>query len=380
MDPEKISPIATVRGWRSHRKLYAWLCAGVVLAGGAAAARAASDRSAAAPACAMQDLPTLGGLFGSATAANGVGDIVGTAEDAGGRTRPVAWRGSAVRRLEVAVDFATPVAVNGSGTVIGFGRSGDDPVGWVWSRGSTVLLRGLGDGVADPVAINDSGVIVGALTENQNEEEEHGGQKPDSEGQEAFEQGEDERAAVWSSSGGLPRLLPALAGDSGSRALTVDASGRVGGVSEGAQFTAVIWDPTGAVRALPSLGGGYAVVRGFGRDGVIVGDAVDARGVQHAVQWTPDGRIARLPMPPGGRSAQVSRILPDDSVIGIVQVRDNGVTVAQAMRWPPRREAQRLGEAGGAAAAVAWAGNGVIAGHRLDADGGRHPVQWHCEG
>jgi uncharacterized membrane protein len=379
MDPEKISPITTDQNRRSHRKLYALLCAGTVLAGGVAIARA-SLAQPALPSCSMQDLPTLGGLFGAATGANGVGDIVGTADDAGGHARPVAWRGSAIRRLAVTLDSATPVAVNGSGTVIGFGRSGEDPVGWVWSQGNTILLRALGDGAADPVAINDSGVIVGALTENQNEEEQHGGQQTASVAQEGFEQGEDERAAVWSSPGGLPQLLPALPGDAGSRALAVDPSGRVGGVSEGSQFSPVVWDPTGAVRALPTLGGGYAVVRGFGRDGVIVGDAVDTHGVQYAVRWTPDGHVIRLPMPPGARSAQVSRILPDGSVIGIVQARDNGVLVSQAMRWPPQREAQRLGDAGAAAAALAWVGNGVIAGHRLDADGGRHPVQWHCEG
>jgi len=355
------------------------LCAAAVLADGSATPSAAQRPSAPAP-CSARDLPGLGGLFGEVTGANVAGDMVGVVLGATGKQHAVLWHAGVPQDIVAEAESPRPIAITSDGLIVGVGRTAEGPVGWYRLQNRVSVLRTVGEGIAEPTAVSDAGVVVGALTENQLDEED--------EGTEADAQGEDERAVVWRSPQALPQVLPPLRGDQGARALAVDASGRVAGVSEGAAFTPVIWERDGTARALPTLGGGYAAVRGFGPGGVMVGDAVGPDGIDRAVLWTADHRITTLAMPPGMRGAQARNMLADGTVLGSAQWTDGS---SHAIRWESSGRAARLdqdtagtrGESGGAvrgSSVTAAAGRSVFAGSRWDADGGRHPVMWRCEG
>jgi uncharacterized membrane protein len=372
MNTEKISPIARDKRFSSKMRVVSVLCVAVATAGGLVLTKTATARPTHPAPCVTRDLATLGGLFGIATGANSRGDVVGTADDVVGVSHPVLWRNGVPERLDVAVTAALPVDVNSRGDVLGLGRTADGPVGWLFSHGRTVLLRTSGDGIAEPTAINDMGLIAGALTENQNEEEH----------EVAGGQGEDERAALWRSPDALPQVLPPLPGDQGGRALSVDGLGRVGGVSEGAKFTPVIWDAQGVPRAMPTLGGGYGAVRGFGADGTAIGDSVTSDGSDHPVMWRPDGQIVDLGLPEGATSAQASGFLQNGFIIGTAQTTgSHGGMVSQAVRWTSAGKPEPLSASGGGesdALVSAAVDATTLVGHGLDADGGRHPLIWQC--
>jgi hypothetical protein len=318
--------------------------------------------------CADAGLPTLGGLFGQAVAANQRGIAVGTATDAAGASHAVVWRSGHVSRLSTGTTDGAATGVNTAGDVIGTGRVGTTPVGWVWSRGATTRLSADPDESATPSAINDRGLVVGALSENEGTEGEVAGQN------------ENEQAAFWQSASASPTVLRPLAGDQGGSAFAVDNRGRIGGVSAGTGFRPVIWDAGRSPHALAGLGGGYGAVRALADSGLAVGDAVSADGVDHPVRWDASGRITQLDLPAGARSGQALAILPDATVLGVADVPlPGGGVQKQAVRWTASSaallstpERQSTSAPGGATDATSYVG------YRTDAVGGRHPVLWRC--
>ncbi len=237
------------------------------LRGRAGPAVAAEFRALVAP-CEATALPTLGGRWGNATAASSNGLVVGIAEDASGRSRPVLWRAGRAVALEIALDAVVPTGVNRSGAVVGTGydSAAEMLVGWWWSGGTMHRLPVEPDDIALPEAIDDSGRIVGALIED----EEH------SDGPGADE---NERAALWVSTKTLPRELPAAAGDDTAHAFAIAPDGTIGGVSMGRTAAGALWDLQGRVQRLPNLDDAAAgLVRGFDSQARPVGDAAAAGG------------------------------------------------------------------------------------------------------
>jgi uncharacterized membrane protein len=247
--------------------------------------------------CRVQALGTLGGLFGNVVAVNHQGVAVGIADDANGVAQPVLWRGTRPQRLITGLSRSVPLGVNAAGQVIGTGVdiARGSPAGWAWSGGRATRLKAHEDRVARPESINEHGVIVGVLLPDE------GGPAEDH-----ATAGEDDNpwAAVWASPSSEPSVLAPLRGDQGAHAFAVDGAGRAAGISQGATFTPVVWEASGQARALPTLGGGYGIVRGLSDSGVAVGDAIRADGADHAVLWDAAGRITDLGLPAGARSAK----------------------------------------------------------------------------
>jgi uncharacterized membrane protein len=336
--------------------------------------------------CSVQALGTLGGLFGNAVAVNHQGVAVGIADDAKGVAQPVLWRGTTPQRLITGLSGSVPLAVNAAGQVIGTGvdTATGSPAGWAWSRGRATRLkehRSRGSSpdpgrpvahehrVAWPESINDHGVIVGVLLPEEGGPAEASGHA-----------GEDENdwAAVWPSPSSEPVVLSPLRGDQGAHAFAVDGRGRAAGVSQGAKFTPVVWEASGQPRALPTLGGGYGIVRGLSDSGVAVGDAVRADGGDHAVMWDAAGRITDLGLPSGARSAKAETILPNGVIVGTAELPvPGGGWRTQAVQWTAPGAVQVLPSAAGAAANAG--DSTTVAGYRADGAGGRHPTLWRCE-
>src|SRR6266566_4318296 len=326
--------------------------------------------SAPAATCAVESLPTLGGLFGSALAANQQGSVVGAATDAAGVSHPVLWRSGDPERITTGTDSGVAVGINVRGDVVGTGRSETAAVGWVWSRGVTIRLKAEHGKVAVPSAINDRGLIVGALAEDAGA---HGTVRNDD---------ENEQAALWDSAMAAPVELSPLPGDDGGYAFAVDNQGRIGGMSAGSRFRPVVWAAHGGdPRALPDLGGGYAAVRALSDSGIAAGDAVGADGKDHPVMWDRAGRIIDLGLPAGARSGQAQAILRGGVILGTAEVSvPGGGFRSQAVQWlTPGTLALLPSARDGTASSTSGAMDATsFVGYVMDTDGGRHPVRWRC--
>jgi uncharacterized membrane protein len=335
---------------------------------GASVMAGPGDRPPVVARCDVRTLGTLGGLFGNALAVNRRGIAVGTADDAHGVAQPVIWRDTVPERLSTGLAHSIPLAVNAAGQVIGSGVDAS-PSGWVWSQGRTTRLSVRDHRIARPEAINDRGVVVGALSPDEGPS-----------GLAREEAGEDENdwAAMWLSPSSEPTVLSPLQGDQGAHAFAVDANGRVGGISQGVSTRPVIWDRPEHPRALPTLGGGYGIVRALGAGGVAVGDAVRGDGGYHAVRWDSAGRITDLGLPAGARLARAEAILPDGVIVGTAELPAAGGWQTQAVQWTAPGAVQALPSAAAPGAAANAAQAVTIAGYRADGAGGRHPTLWQC--
>lgn len=320
--------------------------------------------------CEVRTLGTLGGLFGNAMAVNRHGVAVGIADDAHGVAQPVIWRETTPERLTTGLARSIPRAVNAPGQVVGTGvqAGASSPSGWVWSQGHTTPLSVRDHRIARPEAINDRGVVVGALSPDEGPSKE------------AEEPGEDENdwAAMWPSPSSKPVVLSPLQGDQGANAFAVDANGRIGGTSQGVSTRPVIWDRPDHPRALPTLGGGYGIVRALGDNGVAVGDAVRADGGYHAVLWDAAGRITDLGLPAGARSAKAEAILPNGVITGTAELPRADGWHTQAVQWTAPGAVQALPSTTETGAAANAAQALPVAGYRADGAGGRHPTLWRC--
>jgi uncharacterized membrane protein len=328
------------------------------------------------PSCVVRDLGTLGGTHGNAVAASANGLVVGIADDGAGVSHPVLWRDGHAERIDTGLDQSVPRGVNARGVVIGVGvdRATGGLVGWYWSKGTTRRLAGLGDRSAMPAAIADDGRVVGALFEDDNLEDQHRTPGRD----------EAEVAALWSTPTSAPQALPPLPGDDSAHAYAIDRRGLVGGVSEGADFTAVVWDTAGVPQALPSLGGTWAIVRGFSNVGDRVGDATLADGADHAVAWVPAGQPRDLGVVGGGRDSVAVGVLDKGAIVGQA-ARQHGSTRTQAVVWSGTNGGEVLpsltrGGASDPVAAVSGAAGGRAVGYSEDSVGNRRPVEWQCTG
>jgi len=183
-------------------------------------------------------------------------------------------------------------------------------------------------------------------------------------------------AARWASPSSRPVVLSPLPGDQAAHAFVVDGSGRAAGVSQGARFTPVVWEVSGEPRALPTLGGGYGIVRGLSDSGVAVGDAVRADGADHAVMWDAAGRITDLSLPSGARSAKAEAILPNGVIAGTAELPVPGGWRTQAVQWTTPGAVRLLPSAAGAAANAGH--STTVVGYRADDASGRHPTLWRC--
>jgi uncharacterized membrane protein len=115
------------------------------------------------------DLGTLGGNFSRAYQSNNAGVIVGDAEDATGRDRPVVWENGVIRALPSLATFSTSLghaqSINDHGDIVGE-EMGDvgftHAVLWPVTGGVVDLGLLLGSDISRATGINGAGTVFGS--------------------------------------------------------------------------------------------------------------------------------------------------------------------------------------------------------------------------
>jgi uncharacterized membrane protein len=298
--------------------------------------------------CVASRLPTPGGGKGNATAVSSNGLVVGIATGSTGLTYPVLWDHGKAITIPSQLFGAVPTGVNQDGVVVGtaYGEAQKIPVGWWWAPGRDVQLLSVNSGeVAIPEAINDDGAVVGAIV---NDEEQAESEAVD----------DVERAAYWPSVHGVARTLGPLQGDEGAHAYTISSRGVIGGVSSGANFRPVIWNPSGQPSELRTGGNQAGAVRGFIRGGGPAGEVVLPGSGLQLVQWDAAGQVQPL----GSEQVLATLTLGATSIDNLPVAPLSGARAIEAV-----------------AVAATAAGQGTqLVGYTVISDGSRFATSWRC--
>jgi uncharacterized membrane protein len=298
--------------------------------------------------CVANRLPTPGGGKGNATAVSSNGLVVGIATGPTGLTYPVLWDHGKAIKIPSQLFGAVPTGVNQDGVVVGtaYGKDQNVPVGWWWASGRDVQLLSVNSGeVAIPEAINDDGAVVGAIVNDEEQAE-----------TEAVD--DVERAAYWPSVYGVAQPLGPLQGDEGAHAYAISSSGVIGGVSSGANFRPVVWDPSGQPTVLQTGGTQAGAVRGFVRGGGPAGEVVLPGSGLQLVQWDAAGQ---------------AQPIVSEQVLATLRL---GATSIENLPVAPLSGARAI-EAVAVAATAAGEGTQLV-GYTVASDGSRFATSWRC--
>jgi probable HAF family extracellular repeat protein len=239
--------------------------------------------------------------------------------------------------------YSATTAINNQGAVAGISRTTDGVFHPVrWSRNGTITQLSLPDGVdfGQTVDINESNTVLGYYQGQQLET----------------------HPAVWDASGRRTDL-PLPPGTPYSLVNDMNNAGTVVGY---VSPNPVRWNTNGTVTVLPLLPGGTGGQAVAINDaGTIVGFSRVPDGTQHAVRWSPDGRITDLGTLGGGYSDSVD-VNERGAVAGQAQGADGAY---HAVRWPQNGRITELSPAD--SKAVAINDRGVVVG-----SSGGAPVRW----
>jgi probable HAF family extracellular repeat protein len=290
-----------------------------------------ATRSAAAESYVLGDLGTFG-----AKALNDAGQVAGSADHPAGGTRAVLWDSAlGVRDLgTLGGSYSYGRAINNAGQVVGGSAIPLGPTrAFRWDPRTQTMqnLGTLGGNGSDACGINDAGHVVGYASTALNEShaalwDDEGihdlGTLGASQGQSIAwainNAGQVVGSASTAGTNGQPYGLPhAFLWDPGTRrmqdlgtlpgtlpemnstALAINNKGQVVGYSTTAtgRWHAFLWDSTGGMRDLGTLGGGYSMAYGINDAGQVVGVATGAevggggygfvQEVEHAFLWDP---------------------------------------------------------------------------------------------
>jgi probable HAF family extracellular repeat protein len=140
-----------------------------------------------------------------------------------------------------------------------------------------------------------------------------------------------------------------LQGNKFAEATGVGGNGQVVGVNEPAANstgTAVVWSPTGGLRALKVPAGfNNSAAWAINNRGDAVGQAAAPNGYLHAMLWTHDGRVTDLGVPKGASGSTAYDVNDLDEVIG---------WGATAFVWTASKGFQDLGTLPGGTFSVGW--------------------------
>jgi probable HAF family extracellular repeat protein len=205
------------------------------------------------------NLGTLGSDWSTATAINTCGEITGRSRRADLTTRPFRFT-EATGMSEVVVGdtrFAEGDAINERGTIAGAMVGPDEATrGVVFSREQMDLGPGRVNG------INNLGLAVGSV----------------------FAFPSRSHAAAWDTAGRVRRLLPESSLFSSASA--VNDRGQIAGIwAVDGKTRAVLWEPTGEMLDLGTLGGTSAQAIGINQAGDVVGISETATGEYRAFLW-----------------------------------------------------------------------------------------------
>ncbi len=264
-------------------------------------------------------LDTLGGLYTNANAVNELGQIAGSSQ-----SQPW-WGWRAVRwELDGSMTVVPPLTGDPNDNTYGDGinrfghMAGTSEVSggfwhaFFWSEQTgTIDLGSLADSYSGANDVNDHGVVVGW-----------------SSGQMSFEM-----AFRWES-GGVMTALPALKDSDfpGASASAINNHNVIVGHSNGITYGiqhAVMWDASGDIHALGSLGGHSSWAYDINDAGVIVGEALLPDGSRHAFIHR-DGVMRDLNdfLPPGSpwTLLRADAISDDGRIVGVGHVAGETAT------------------------------------------------------
>jgi uncharacterized membrane protein len=129
----------------------------------------------------------------------------------------------------------------------------------------------------------------------------------------------------------VPTMLPALPSGESAGINGTDGAGTWAGYAfEGGVGHAALWQG-GQIVDLGTPLGGYSQANDVNRQGIAVGNSMDADGFPHAVMWR-NGQVVRLAEPPGG-SAEANAINDDGLIVG-AGGSATGETPTHALAWP----------------------------------------------
>ncbi|GLW09416.1 hypothetical protein Misp01_45450 [Microtetraspora sp. NBRC 13810] len=202
--------------------------------------------------------------------------------------------------------------------------------------------------------IDDSGVIVGYVDDAAGER----------------------RAVRWNLDGTVTELR-ARPGATTSRAYGINARGVIVGESQGLP---VQWNTNGTITELAHPQPGVYDPYRINENGFISGWSGGTT-APRPVKWKPGGRIAELPLLPGGRNGQPWGINGSGVIVGDSEILDGGEYEWHAVRWNTDGTITDLAPAG-AVGSTAYDINpsGVIVGPSWTADGTWRALRWNADG
>ncbi|HEX7896688.1 MAG TPA: hypothetical protein VF950_02950 [Planctomycetota bacterium] len=234
----------------------------------------------------IKNLGTLGGSLSIATAVNDEGTVVGGARTADNNIHAFVYRNNQMTALASFSPESYAYGVNSSGTVVGHSITFGHHDATVWSpAGAPQIIPG-----ADiAVGVNDAGIVAVY---------------------DGLDSGETTRAYLWAS-GSL--LTPdGTEHDQTSQAVGVTAAGALVSLRQdwAGEQKGFYWKPGTSRQFLDGVGGGQARALVVNASGKIAGISRTKEGYDRAFVWTPNstggGAIQEVPAPAGWHSTPVA--------------------------------------------------------------------------
>jgi probable HAF family extracellular repeat protein len=214
---------------------------------------------------------------------------------------------------------STGAAVNNSGVVAGAGNSSGLPEAFIWRAGQGIQWLGsLGSGMSVATGMNDSGVVVGM----------------------SYNGADQQHAFLWTESGGMQDLTPDVTSIGGATAMAINSSNQVAGYyfPNGSRLpVGFTWTQASGQQ---DFGPSGTVVHAINDSGVIVGQAPNSGGYNHAFSWTQAGGIKDLGTLGGPVSTALS-INKNGWIVGTSLIADSNHTL-HAFLWTPTGGLQDL--------------------------------------
>jgi probable HAF family extracellular repeat protein len=255
----------------------------------------------------IKDLGTLGGIYSYATAVNDAGTIVGYSQGTDFNSHGFVFMNNRMTALDSPTGTSVANAINHSGTIVGSSVTGGALI-WVPGASAQVI-----PGIDFAVDINDNGRVAAYAVE------------PYDQSTHAF---------LWSASGGL--VDAGSEDESSSYPLGVTSDDRlVANRVDWAGVTKVyVWKPGGPRALLDGLGGGFSRALFVNASGQVAGVSRTILGYDRAFVWSAATGMVEVPAPAGFNSTPADFNASGGIVGSTIRGRVGLVTPGPSFFWP----------------------------------------------
>ena len=288
---------------------------------------------------------------------NDLGHVIGSSDDATGKSIPFLWINGQMSELgSFSGSYSQAMAINSNDDIVGYSRVGPNQLeyrAFRWRRGTFIDL-GIFPGRQYSVAvgINSAGLIVG-----------YSGDTTSSVTIDSW---------IWQL-GTMTGLGTPNGFDTFTPTAISDGGQVVGNAINAGNERAFIWQ-NGNFTLLPSPGTIFSHATAINSTGVVVGFIGLDNGDEHAVRWV-NGQMEDLGVLPGDHDAQAESVSADGRIVGISFAGTSGF---RAFLWQGGRMIELPSLSGNFAEATAVNGAGQIAGQSTIAGGGGHATMWQA--